>query len=156
LDEEELLRRIREGLGDKVLEARVAGRRRVHVRVEPKAYKQVVKYLLDDLGLGFLSCLTGIDRGDSLELVAHIGYSTCVLVKTSVLKADPEIDSLVDIAPAAEIYEREIHDLLGIRFRGHPNLKRIFLPEDWPEGVYPLRKDYTPEHPGPLAGGGDG
>jgi formate hydrogenlyase subunit 5 len=46
--------------------------------------------------------------------------------------------------PAAEWIEREIQDLLGIRFDGHPNPKRLILADDWPEGVYPLRKDFKP------------
>ena len=150
MDEEEAIQKLKERFGDKILESKIAGRRRVSVKVPPEAYKEVVRYVAQDLGLEFLSCLSGIDRGKSLEVVAHIGYSLCILVRTEVPKENPEIDSITDILPAANLYEREAHDLLGIRFRGHPNLKRIFLPEDWPEGVYPLRKEYSPEHPKPL------
>ena len=156
MEEEEVVRKIRERFGEKLLEAEVIGRRRVSVRVPPEMYKAVVEYVAKDLGLEFLGCVSGIDRGDSLEVVAHIGYSLCVLVKTSIPRDNPEIDSITDILPAASLYEREAHDLLGIKFRGHPNLKRIFLPEDWPEEVYPLRKDYSPEHPKPLRRGGSG
>jgi len=153
MNEEEAIKKISERFRDKILEVKVIGKRRAYVTVPPEIYKEVVRYVANDLGLSFLSCLTGIDRGDSLEVVAHIGYSTCILVKTSIPKDKPEIDSITDIIPAANLYEREAHDLLGINFKGHPNLKRIFLPEDWPQGVYPLRKDYTPEHPKPVRGG---
>ena len=154
MNEEEVIEKIRERFGEKILEAKVIRRRQVSVKVPPETYKAVVRYVAKDLGLEFLSCISGVDRGDSLEVVAHIGYSLCVLVKTSIPKDNPEIDSITDILPAASLYEREAHDLLGIKFRGHPNLKRLLLPEDWPKGVYPLRKDYTPEHPKPLRGGG--
>ncbi len=153
MSEEELLRKISEKFGEKVLEAKALGKRRISVLVSTDAYKDVVRYVAQDLGLEFLSCLSGVDRGDNLEIVAHLGYSTCVLIKTHVPKDSPIIDSITDILPAASFYERETHDLLGIVFGGHPNLKRLFLPEDWPEGVHPLRKDYAPEQPKPLRGG---
>ncbi|MCL7386124.1 MAG: NADH-quinone oxidoreductase subunit C [Thaumarchaeota archaeon] len=152
-DEEDILRKITEKFGESVLEARVLGRRRISILVPPDAYKNVVKYVAQDLGLEFLSCLSGVDYGDSLEVVAHLGFSTQILIKTRVPKNNPVIDSITDILPAANLYEREAHDLLGIIFRGHPNLRRVFLPEDWPKGIYPLRKDYAPEHPKPLRGG---
>ena len=156
MEEEEIMRKIVEKFGDKVLDAKVLGKRRVLVKVPSEAYKEVAGYVAHDLGLKFLSCLSGVDRGDSLEVVAHIGYSICVLVKTTIPKDKPEINSITDILPAASLYEREAHDLLGIVFKGHPNLKRVFIPEDWPKGVYPLRKEYSPEHPKPLRGGETG
>jgi NADH-quinone oxidoreductase subunit C len=58
---------------------------------------------------------------------------------------DAAIDSVVPVWPTANWHEREIFDLFGVRFEGHPNLKRLFMPEDW-EG-YPLRKDYPVEGP---------
>lgn len=155
MDEEEIITRIGERFGEKVLEASILGPRRVSIKVLPEIYKEVVGYVAHDLRLNFLSCLSGVDCGDSLEVVAHLGHSIHVLVKASVPKNNPEIDSLTDILPAANLYEREVHDLLGIVFKGHPNLRRIFLPEDWTENVYPLRKEHVPEHPKPLRGGGE-
>jgi NADH-quinone oxidoreductase subunit C len=52
---------------------------------------------------------------------------------------------VVSLLPGAVLYEREVHDLLGVVFDGHPSLERLILPDDWPEGVYPLRKDYKVE-----------
>jgi NADH-quinone oxidoreductase subunit C len=56
---------------------------------------------------------------------------------------DPSIESLMGLWPASNFFEREIFDLFGVRFVGHPNLRRIMMPEDW-EG-HPLRKDYPVE-----------
>jgi Ni,Fe-hydrogenase III component G len=53
----------------------------------------------------------------------------------------PVIESIAPFLPAAEWIEREIHDILGIDFKNHPNLRRLILADDWPAGVYPLRKD---------------
>jgi Ni,Fe-hydrogenase III component G len=53
----------------------------------------------------------------------------------------PAIESITPFLPAAEWIEREIHDILGIDFKNHPNLKRLILADDWPEGVYPMRKE---------------
>jgi Ni,Fe-hydrogenase III component G len=56
-------------------------------------------------------------------------------------KIKPQIQSLAPVIPGAEWIEREVHDLYGIDFINHPNLRRLILSDDWPEGVYPLRKD---------------
>ena len=53
-----------------------------------------------------------------------------------------EIASLTGVFEGANWIEREINEMLGIKFTGHPELRRLLLPEDWPEGVYPLRRDY--------------
>jgi NADH-quinone oxidoreductase subunit C len=64
-------------------------------------------------------------------------------LRVEVPEDDPEVDSIVDLFPCANFLEREVYDLLGIRFKGHPNLKRILLPENWVG--HPLRKDYPLE-----------
>ena len=118
----------------------------------------VLRLLRDEAGLEFdmLSDMTAVDwLGESprFELVYHL-YSTVrnhrVRVKARVPEESPEIDSAIPVWPAANWLEREIWDLYGIRFRGHPDLRRLLLYEEF-EG-HPLRKDYPKERRQPLIG----
>lgn len=96
-------------------------------------------------GVDVLEDYTALDLGEGFELVLHLVSSEDVTrrltVKAPVSRRTPEAPSLVTSFGSAEWYEREIFDMFGIRFTGHPDLRRILLPEDW-EGN-PLRKDYT-------------
>ncbi len=90
--------------------------------------------------------MTGLDTGKEIEILTHLfGQGVEVTVKTSTSRDKPKIDSLVDILPGSIFYEREVYDLVGVKFEGHPNLQRLVLPEEWPEGVHPLRKDFKPK-----------
>ena len=82
-----------------------------------------------------------------MRLIYHIAYRNAIelSIKTKIPKEDPKITTIVDLYPSAGIYEREVHDLLGIVFEGNPDLSRLLLPDNWPEGVYPLRKDVSLE-----------
>lgn len=101
---------------------------------------------LKEAGFDLFQFAAGVDYPDSIKLTYRV-YSSrrknqiAVFLKTEVPKDDPTIDSLVSIWPAANWHERETFDLLGVDFIGHPNLSRIFMPEDWVG--HPLRKDYT-------------
>ena len=65
-------------------------------------------------------------------------------------KDKPEIASLAPVLEGANWIEREITEMLGIHFIGHPDMRRLLLPEDWPEGVYPLRRDYKEWDPNAI------
>lgn len=146
---EEVIDWLRERLGSALLEAKVVGRRRAFVRVDRGHFKTAL-IALKELGVDFLEAITGVDLGESIEVIAHVGRSVSVAVKTTVPKEDPRLPSLIDLYPGAELYEREAWEMLGVIFEGNPRLARTFLPEDWPKGVHPLRRDYEPKHPEPL------
>lgn len=101
------------------------------------------------LKFDYLSDATSVDRfpvEPRFELNYHlvsISNKTKLRLRTRVGGADPVVDSLVPVWPGAGWLEREIFDLMGIRFDGHPDLRRILLPDDW-EG-YPLRRDFPTE-----------
>ncbi|MFA7360932.1 MAG: NADH-quinone oxidoreductase subunit C [Candidatus Kapaibacterium sp.] len=103
-------------------------------------------FLRDEESLQFdnLSCLSGMDYDkDNLAVVYHL-YSYVhhhkLVVKVVVPKSNPVVNTVSDVWAAADWHEREAYDLVGMTFEGHPDLRRILLPEDW-EG-HPLRKDY--------------
>jgi NADH-quinone oxidoreductase subunit C len=100
-------------------------------------------------GFDLFLFVSGVDYPDRIKLVYRI-YSTKrrnkvgVIIKTEVPKSDPVIDSLVPLWSAANWHERETYDLFGVIFKGHPDLRRIFMPQDWIG--HPLRKDYSDDH----------
>ena len=101
----------------------------------------------DDTAFDYLFCLTGTDMVKYLMVTYHLnstryGHDLVLKVKTED-REHPAFDSLTGIYPAAEFYEREVYDMLGIKFNNHPDLRRIFLDENW-KG-YPFRKDYVDE-----------
>jgi NADH-quinone oxidoreductase subunit C len=93
-----------------------------------------------------LSCITAIDNGadtGTLEIAYNlysIPFNLHLMLKVSMLRENPEVDSLTPIWRTANWHEREVFDMFGVKFRNHPDLRRILLPADW-EG-HPLRKDY--------------
>jgi len=116
--------------------------------IEPGAWVDACRFARDDteLAFDFLRNLTGTDRPDDgkIEVVAHLWSYVrrhAFVLKTTVEREAPKLSSLAAIWPAAVWYEREIFDLLGVEFSGHPDLRRIMMPDDWVG--HPLRKDYT-------------
>jgi len=95
----------------------------------------------------YLFCLTGVDWGEELGVVYHLESTThrhTIVVKVQTKdRENPTFDSVCDIWATADFHEREVFDFFGIKFNNHPNLKRLFLTEDW-DG-FPLRKDYVDE-----------
>jgi NADH-quinone oxidoreductase subunit C len=104
---------------------------------------------LRDGGYNFFEDMTAVDwfpASPRFQLSYHIlshAFKEHIRVRVMLDGADPSVESITSIWPAANFYEREVFDLFGIRFEGHPNLRRIMLPEDW-KG-HPLRKDYPVE-----------
>ena len=96
--------------------------------------------------LADLTCLDWYPKEPRFEVVYHLFSTTAkkyVRLKVRLTGDDANVDSLTPLWPGANFFEREVFDLFGVRFDGHPNLTRIMMPEDW-EG-HPLRKDYPVE-----------
>jgi len=113
--------------------------------------RRTAEFLRSDpqLAFTFLSDLTGVDRFPSeprFELNYHLlsfHLRERLRLKVRVPEKDPLVESVTPLWPGANWHEREVFDLFGVRFEGHPHLRRILMPEDW-EG-HPLRKDYPVE-----------
>ena len=93
-----------------------------------------------------LSCITGIDNGvesGAMEVIYNlysIPFERSLTIKVALDRKKPEVASVFDVWRTADWHEREVFDLFGIHFSGHPDLRRILLPADW--NGHPLRKDY--------------
>ncbi len=107
-----------------------------------------IQTLKDKLDLDYLFCLTAIDWKDHLVMVYHLLSKTQkhqLVIKVKITNTQaPQIDSVSGIWQTANFHEREVFDLFGIKFIGHPDLRRIFLDEDW--SGWPLRKNYVDEN----------
>ena len=102
---------------------------------------------LADIGFDRLGMVTAVDRGEYFVVVYRLhsrSLSTAVFLKTRAPRNEAVVDSVCAVWPAANWHEREVFDLFGITFTGHPDLRRILLPEHWVG--HPLRKDYEDEH----------
>ncbi|MGC2472871.1 MAG: NADH-quinone oxidoreductase subunit C [Candidatus Sulfotelmatobacter sp.] len=119
--------------------------------VDRSAIREACALLREDPAcpFDFLSDVTCVDwypAEPRFEVVYHllsIPKKERVRLKVRLNSSSPTIDSLTSVWPGANFFEREVFDLFGIRFAGHPYLRRIMMPEDW-EG-HPLRKDYPVE-----------
>lgn len=121
-----------------------------YIQIEPTAAREVLRFLLEDAALrfDFLMALTGVDLlGFSdpprIRVLYHLfsyHHRHTLVVRADVPREDPRLPSVASLYPTANWHEREAFDLLGIHFEGHPDPRRILLPEEW-EG-HPLRKDY--------------
>ncbi len=134
-----------------VVEAAKFDRDEMTICIEKGAIREVCAILRDsaDCPFNYLADLTCVDwypTEPRFEVVYHllsIPAKERVRLKARLDGSSPAIESVTSVWPSANFYEREVFDLFGVRFTGHPNLERIMMPDDW-EG-HPLRKDYPVE-----------
>jgi NADH:ubiquinone oxidoreductase subunit C len=134
--------KIKEGLSGKLLEWQERSPKRIYLSLKKEDIFETAKFLFKELGLRF-SIASATDMPEGIEILYHFSndpngeiYSLRVLITD---KKHPEINSLSSLFCGAEWIEREIWEMLGVNFKGHANLKRLLLAEDWPENNYPLR-----------------
>jgi Ni,Fe-hydrogenase III component G len=143
MNQEELDNRLAE-ISDKLIDTQRISDRRVFLLCESENSFAVNKFLFQDLALRFIIA-TGIDSDSCFEVLYHYSNDEtgCIVTVKAFIRdrENPSIESITPILPAAEWIEREMRDILGIDFINHPNLRRLILSDDWPEGVYPLRKE---------------
>lgn len=136
---EELILQVLQGLP-----VQVKRDRRIFISVSRNDLIKTVNILSNELNIQHLSTITARDTGSEFEILYHFLLNGVIItIRTTCPKDDPTIDTIVNIFPGAVLYERELSDILGIVPRGHPDLRRLVLPDDW-VGGYPLRKDWKP------------
>lgn len=143
------MRPIEKALGIKFPEAKIYehSSRRLYITIPKEKIAELSKFLFAEHGLRFSIC-TGIDTRDGFEILYHFSQDrtgTYYTLKVLIPKDDPKIDSIAPWLPAANWIEREMRELLGIEFVGHPNPLPLLTAEDWPADKYPLRRDFEPE-----------
>jgi NADH:ubiquinone oxidoreductase subunit C len=117
----------------------------LNIIVPPEELKTFVLQLRSDpdLNMDYLFCLTCVDWKTHFTMVYHFSstrHRHNIVVKAKIDRTNPEIETVSDIWRTAEMLEREVYDLFGVKFLHHPDLRRLIMPDDW-EG-WPLRKDF--------------
>ncbi len=112
------------------------------IQTNADSIRKIIKILLENNSATVIVAITGLDLSEKIGIMYHTRTGgSIVTVRTEVPKENPQISSITDLIPGANFHEREVSDLFGVVFQGHPNPVRLVLPEDWPKNLYPLRKD---------------
>jgi NADH:ubiquinone oxidoreductase subunit C len=141
--------KIRERLNTKIKDWQEHSSRRIYFKIDKQDIRTTASILFKELGFR-LSTATAMDNPDGFEILYHFSddkagkiFSMRTFIKG---RENAEIDSLVPVFKAAEWIEREIWELFGINFKGHPDLRHLLLADDWPKDEFPMRKDYKKPH----------
>jgi membrane-bound hydrogenase subunit beta len=122
--------------------------RRLWAEVPREKLLAVASFAKNELGFNSLCMITGLDSGENFELIYHLACCGIMLnLKAFAPKADPVFETITSLFEGATMYELEIHNLLGVQINGIPEGIRYPLPDGWPEGQYPLRKEWKKETP---------
>lgn len=118
--------------------------RRIIVEVPAADFRDVFDYLVNKMGFSGLSAITGMDEVTAFAVIYHLTKEGSIVLnlRVRVSRENPLIKTVTQYFPSADAYERELADLLGIKVDGLTISHRYPLPDNWPEGQYPLRKDW--------------
>jgi len=118
--------------------------RRIFIDVPLERFHDVLDYIIKKMHCAMLSGITGLDEVENFAAIYHLSPEGRIMVnlKINIPRDNPRIKSIMPYFPIAEMYEREMEDLLGIHVEGLPEGRRYPLPDGWPKGDYPLRKDW--------------
>jgi NADH:ubiquinone oxidoreductase subunit C len=140
---EEIKKILEENLKGKIKELINPFPRRMTLWVDKADALATCQVLKEKAGFYHLSTITGRDTGDKLEALYHFAQNGMALtLRLQTERNDPKLPTTIAVYPGAVFYEREVHDLVGINFEGHPDMRPLVLPDEWPQGIYPLRKDW--------------
>lgn len=125
---------------------RIPRPRRLFVDIEINSFTEVLEYVVKELTFAHLVSITGLDELDKFSFIYHLAAENGIIInlKISVDHSQPAVRTITGYFPGAEIYERELVDLFGVRVDGLGEGNRYPLTDDWPKDQYPLRKDWKP------------
>lgn len=141
---EEVLGDLRKKFKDDIVEILDKRSKKVYIEIKQESLVKVASYIFKDLKARF-NTASGVDLRYHMEILYHFlieDINLLISLRVKLQKPKLEIDSLSPIFEGANWIEREMHEILGIKFKGHPGLRKLLLPDDWPDGIYPLRRDY--------------
>lgn len=142
---DEIIKNINDRFGSRILNINKKSDRRVYIDIYPKDITGLVRYIFKESGFRF-NTASGVDDFDSLEILYHFSHDTSgITISLRAIikdKQDPHVDTITNITRSAWWIERELYELFGIEFDGNTDLRPLLLPDDWPKGVYPLRKEF--------------
>jgi NADH:ubiquinone oxidoreductase subunit C len=144
--EQGLLGRLAERFGLDAGQA-VVKTRRITLSVPEEIFMDALKFLRQELNFDHMITITGLDNGENFEFLYHVSEPGGVLatLKFKTGREDPVvIHSVLPVYPGATFYERELESLLGVKVEGLPEGRQYPLPDNWPKGQYPMRKDWKP------------
>jgi membrane-bound hydrogenase subunit beta len=151
----ELIEKLKTDLGSKALEVSLPDRRRIFLRVSPADLISAVTLLRDKYGFTHVSTISGVDKGETFEILYHFATTETTLhVRTEIPKGTPRVESITPVIPGAILYERELQDMFGLVVEHIPDPRRLLLSDDWPAGQFPLRKDWKHVRPEEIIPGG--
>ncbi len=121
---------------------------RLDVTIQRADLLSAIAVLVQPTRWGYLSAITGLDipepENQSLEVLYHFCQGGAVVtLRVRISYQAPSLPTICNLIPYASLYERELIEMLGIDILGTPNTDHLLLPDDWPHGVYPLRKSFT-------------
>ena len=144
---EKILEETKQALGNAVKSVTIKNSQRVYIDIDPQAVEKVAQYLWKDRGARY-AIATTCDNRNSFEVMHHFSLDreggAMITIRSILDREKPSMPSIAGMIKAASWIEREMSELMGIEFVGHPDMRRLLLTsEHWPDGVYPLRKDWT-------------
>ncbi|MGB2600824.1 MAG: NADH-quinone oxidoreductase subunit C [Candidatus Omnitrophota bacterium] len=140
----EVLKNLKSTFKDDIIDFFEKSEKRVYIEIKAESLVKISTYVFKDLKARF-NIASGMDCRRYMEILYHFTLDHMNLMisfRVKLAKEKLEIESLAPVFEAANWIEREMNELLGIEFKGHPDMRRLLLSDDWPEGVYPLRADY--------------
>jgi membrane-bound hydrogenase subunit beta len=143
-NEEQVRQEITDRFGLTAETCKVARARRVWAEIAYDRFRDLFVHAVQSMNFSHLCTITGLDEGETFGFIYHLARPDGLVLnlKTRVSKTAPVIKTILDIFPGGLIYERELVDLLGVQVEGLPPGKRYPLPDNWPVGQYPLRKEW--------------
>lgn len=140
----EIEKKIRSKFDKKIIKWYEHNDNRIYVDIDPNDWIEFGRFVFDEFPTRFIIASAVDTPRGGIEILYHFDFHNLpqvFSVRVFLKKPELEIESITPYIKGTEWIEREMAELFGITFRNHPNMKALLLPDDWPEGNYPLRRD---------------